>query len=61
MDIISLLVVLVVVGLVWWLITNYVPMPAPIKTVITVVAVLILCIWLLQWAGIGGLHFGRLR
>lgn len=52
MDIISLLVVLVVVGLVWWLITTYVPLPAPIKTVITVIAVLVLCIWLLQFAGI---------
>jgi hypothetical protein len=52
MDILSLLVVLVVVGLVWWLITTYVPLPAPIKTVITCVAVLVMCIWLLQFAGI---------
>lgn len=52
MDIISLVVVLVVVGLVWWLITTYVPLPAPVKTVITVLAVLVLCVWLLQFAGI---------
>lgn len=55
MDIISLLVVLVVVGLVWWLVTTYVPMPQPVRTIVTVIGVLILCIWLLQWAGIA--HF----
>jgi hypothetical protein len=52
MDLISLLVVLVVVGLVWWLVTTYIPMPAPIKTVITVIAVLILCVWLLESFGL---------
>ncbi len=56
MDIISLLVVLVVVGLVWWLVTTYLPLPQPIKMVITCIAVLILCVWLLQWAGIA--HLG---
>ncbi len=62
MDLISLLVVLVVVGLVWYLVTTYVPMPAPIKTVITVIAVLILCVWLLESFGIthfGGIHHLR--
>lgn len=58
MDLIQLIIVLAVVGMVWWLVTTYIPMPAPIKTVITVVAVLVLCIWLLQWAGIA--HIGRL-
>ncbi len=52
MDLIQLIIVLAVVGLVWWLVTTYIPMPPPIKTVITVVAVLILCVWLLQWAGL---------
>jgi xanthosine utilization system XapX-like protein len=61
MDLISLLVVLVVVGLVWWLVTTYIPMPPAIKTVITVIAVLVLCIWLLQWAGIGNFHIGGPR
>jgi len=59
MDLISLIVVLAVVGLVWWLVTTYIPMPAPIKTVITVIAVLILCIWILQWAGLTHLTLGH--
>jgi hypothetical protein len=49
---IEALIVLVVLGVVWWLVTTYVPMPAPIKTVITVIAVLILCLWLLRLFGI---------
>ena len=52
MDLISLIVVLVVVGLVWWLITTYLPLPQPIKTVITVVFVLAVCLYLLSAVGI---------
>lgn len=58
MDLISLIVVLAVVGLVWWLVTTYIPLPAPVKTVITVLVVVVLCVWLLQWAGLT--HIGRL-
>lgn len=56
MDIASLLVVLVVLGVIWYLVTTYIPMPAPMKTVITVFAVLALCLMLLQWFGIGHLN-----
>lgn len=59
MDLISLLVVLVVVGLVWWLVTTYLPLPPPVKTIITVIGVLILCIFLLQWAGLTHLNIGH--
>ena len=58
MDIISLLVVLVVIGVVWYLVTTYIPMPAPIKTVITVIAVLVLCIMLLNMFGITHFRLG---
>jgi len=61
MDIISLLVVLVVIGLVWWLLTTYVPMPQPVRMIVTVIGVLILCVWLLSLVGVGGgLHGLRL-
>lgn len=59
MDLISLLIVLVVLGVIWWLITTYVPMPAPMKTVISVVAVLALCIFLLQAFGLTHFRVGR--
>lgn len=52
MDLIQLLIVLVILGLVYWLVTSYLPLPPGVKKVITVIAVLILCIWLLQMAGI---------
>ena len=37
MDIVHVLVVLVIVGVVLWLVQTYIPMPQPIKVVITVV------------------------
>lgn len=52
MSIITILVVLVVIGLVLYLIENYIPMSPPIKTVLRVVVVLGLCIWLLNAFGI---------
>lgn len=59
MDVVQLLIIVVVLGLVWWLVTSFVPLPAPIKTVITVVAVLIICILLLQWAGLTHINLRR--
>ncbi|HQR34968.1 MAG TPA: hypothetical protein PLK30_19685 [Blastocatellia bacterium] len=52
MSIITIIIVLVVIGLVLYLIENYIPMAAPIKTVLRVVVVLGLCIWLLNVFGI---------
>ena len=52
MDLISVLVVLVICGLALYLVNTYVPMAAPIKTVLNVVVVLVLVIWLLRTFGI---------
>lgn len=59
---IQLLVVLVVVGVVLYLINNYVPMAAPVKTILNVVVVVGLIIWLLRVTGIIDIpmSFGRL-
>lgn len=59
MDLISLLVVVVVIGLVGWLVLTYIPMPQPMKTVLVAFAVLIFCIFLLQWAGLTHLNLGH--
>lgn len=60
MGLIELIVILAVLGCVWYLLTTYVPMPGPIKTVITVIAVIALCILLLQMigvhTGVGAVH-----
>ena len=58
---IQVLVVLVVVGLILYLVQTYIPMAAPIKTVLTVVVVLFLCLWRLQVFGVGDLPVPRLR
>lgn len=49
---IEVLVVLVVVGICWWLIDTYVPIAEPFKTIIRVVLVLFLVVWLLSAFGI---------
>ena len=49
---IEVLVVLVVVGICWWLLDTYVPIAEPIKTIIRVVLVLFLIVWLLSIFGI---------
>ena len=52
MDLISLLIVLVVVGVALYLIENYIPFSPPIKVIIRVVVVLVLILWLLKVFGI---------
>ena len=47
MTLLGLVVVLVIVGVALWLINTYVPMAAPIKTILNIVV-----IWLLQATGL---------
>jgi len=62
MSIISLLVVLVIAGVVLYLVNAYVPMVQPIKVVINVIVVLVLCVWLLEAFGITSFgHHVQLR
>jgi hypothetical protein len=55
---IHIIVVLVVLGLVLWLITNFIPMDARITRLLQVVVVIILVIWLLKVFGIVNLAPG---
>jgi len=48
MDLISLVVVLIIVGVLLYLINNLIPMDAKIKTIINVVVVVAVCLWLLN-------------
>ena len=54
MSLISIVIVLVVVGLVLWLINNYIPMAGSIKTILNVVVVVAVAIWVLQAVGMWG-------
>lgn len=58
---IHVLVVLIIIGVALYLVQTYIPMAAPIKTVITVVVVLCLVLWLLQVFGISDIPVPRVR
>lgn len=51
-GLITIVVVLVILGLCLYLIETYVPMAAPVKTIIRVVVVLFLVLWLLSQLGL---------
>lgn len=54
MPLINILVVLIVVGVLLWLVNNYIPMDGKIKRILNVVVVVAVVIWLLQVFGIIG-------
>lgn len=60
MPLINLLVVLIVVGLLLWLVNNYIPMDRKIKTILNIVVVIFVVLWLLQVFGILG-PIGNIR
>jgi hypothetical protein len=62
MSLIGLVITLVVVGVLLWLLNNYVPMDGKIKRIINVVVVIVVVIWLLQAFGLlGSLQNIRIR
>jgi hypothetical protein len=62
MSLIGLIITLVVVGVLLWLLNNYVPMDGKIKRIINVVVVIVVIIWLLQVFGLlGSLQNIRIR
>ncbi|WP_295403940.1 Thivi_2564 family membrane protein [uncultured Thiocystis sp.] len=54
MTLISLVVTLVVVGVILWLINNYIPMDGNIKKILNVVVILFVILWLLTAFGLLG-------
>jgi hypothetical protein len=62
MSLIGLVMTLVVVGVLLWLLNNYVPMDGKIKQIINVVVVIVVVIWVLQAFGVlGSLQNIRIR
>ena len=62
MSLIGLILTLVVVGILLWLVNNYIPMDSKIKTIINVVVVIVVVVWLLQAFGVlGSLRDVRIR
>jgi hypothetical protein len=52
MPLTTVVIVLVVVGVGLWAINTYIPMAAPVKSILNIVVILVLCLWLLQVFGI---------
>ena len=52
MPLITIIIVLVVVGAALGAINTYIPMAKPIKTILNIVVVVIVCLWLLQTFGV---------
>ena len=54
MPLLSVVVTLIVVGVLLWLVNNYIPMDGKIKKILNVVVVICVVIWLLYAFGLVG-------
>jgi hypothetical protein len=54
MPLVYIVGVLIVVGVVMWLINNYIPMARSIKSILNAVVVIAVCVWVLQAVGLWG-------
>jgi hypothetical protein len=62
MSLIGIVMTLVVVGVLLWLLNNYVPMDGKIKSIINVLVVVVVVVWVLQGVGVlGSLQNIRIR
>lgn len=57
MDLVSLLITIVVIGIVWGLIVKYLPIPEPFLTAVHILAVIILIVVLLSFLGYENFRF----
>jgi hypothetical protein len=63
MSLVSVLLVLIVVGVLLWLVNNYIPMDRAIRGILNAVVVIGVILWLLQAFGllssISAIHVGK--
>ena len=63
MSLVSLVITLIVIGVLLWLINNYIPMDAKIKSILNIVVVVAGVLWLLNLLGLmdslRGIRVGR--
>jgi hypothetical protein len=60
MPLVTVVVYLIVVGVLLWLVNNYIPMDAKIKNILNIVVVVVVVLWLLQVFGVMG-SLNRIR
>jgi len=51
---INIILVLIVVGVLLWLVNNYIPMDSKIKSILNAIVVILVVLWLLQAFGVLG-------
>lgn len=66
MSLIGLIVTLVIVGVILWLVNEYVPMQATMKKILNIVVVIAVVLWLLYAFGIlpgsgGDVHIPKIK
>ncbi len=54
MPLVTVVIYLVIVGVLLWLVNNYIPMDSKIKQIINILVVVVVVIWLLQVLGVMG-------
>lgn len=63
MPLVNLIIILVVVGVILFLVNNYIPMDSKIKSILNIVVVIVVILWLLSVFGvigsISGLRVGK--
>jgi hypothetical protein len=52
MSLLSIIITLIVVGLLLWLVNNYIPMDGKIKNILNIVIVIAVILWLLKAFGV---------
>jgi len=60
MSLISVVLTLIVVGVLLWLVNNFIPMAGSIKSILNAVVVIAVILWLLYGFGVLG-HSGEIR
>lgn len=62
MDLVTVVITLIVVGVALWAINRYIPMASSIKNILNIVVVIVVVIWLLQGFGVlDGMHNVRIK
>jgi undecaprenyl pyrophosphate phosphatase UppP len=54
MPLVTVVIYLIVVGVLLWLVNNYIPMDRKIKQIINILVLVVVVIWLLQVLGVMG-------
>ncbi len=54
MPLIQIIITLIVIGVILWLVNNYIPMDATIKKILHIVVVIAVILWLLSVFGVLG-------